>query len=141
MGESTTLSELTNALVFCHHGTNNSIDVLGSTGPMLRCFAKGPPDRPLNQMFHLPRLLVDLGKHETLKVRVCPIYFDGSVHASRQLVAVAKKLMTRVSVMLAWRATVYERKNGEKGDLSRGMTHTTGLYSVILARHSMMPLT
>lgn len=61
---------------------------------MLRCLARASPDRSLNHPLHLAALLVDLCKHEALKLGGNTLDLDGPRHTRSQLVAITKELVT-----------------------------------------------
>lgn len=67
---------------------------------MLWISSNWSPDRTLNQVLQLARLLVNLTKHEALEESVCAIDLDGARHSRGQLVAIPKKFGTKTDVQL-----------------------------------------
>ena len=62
---------------------------------MLKRATLRPPERPFNHPLQLPAFFINLSKHKALKLSFNPINLDRARHTCRQLVAIAKELMTK----------------------------------------------
>jgi hypothetical protein len=92
---STPWTWLEHAYILCdrfHPSIHTAICDLVDT--VFRLLASLSPNGAFDQVLHLARLLVDLGKHEALEERVHSFDLDTPCHARGQLVAITKELLS-----------------------------------------------